>query len=114
MILGRVIGTIWATRKDEKLEGLKIQIVEPTDLHGVGKGGFVVAIDAVEAGVGEWVLVAQGSSARQTKETKDKPVDAVIMAIVENLKVQDEAALKASYEARRKEIAARLEKVAEP
>ncbi len=108
MILGRVIGTVWATRKDEKLEGLKLQVVEPVGLDFKPTGGFVVAIDSVEAGVGEIVLVAQGSSARQTKATKDRPVDAVIMAIVENLELSDEAALEAELEARRREVERRL------
>ncbi len=87
MILGRVIGTVWATRKDERLNGLKLQIVRPVDLDYSDKTGFVVAVDAVGAGVGEIVLVVQGSSARQTDLTDGKPVDATIMAIVDKLDV---------------------------
>jgi len=108
MILGRVIGTIWATRKDEKLEGLKLQVVEQVSLDFKPQGTFVVAVDAVEAGVGEIVLVAQGSSARQTNQTKDKPVDAVIMAIVESMDLLDERELARLYEERRKVVAERL------
>ena len=108
MLLGRVIGTVWATRKDPKLEGCKLQIVEPCDLALKPKGGAVIAVDACEAGVGEVVLVAQGSSARQTEATQSRPVDAVIMAIVENLEVLDEASLERSYEQRRDAVAGRL------
>jgi microcompartment protein CcmK/EutM len=110
MLLGRVIGTVWATRKDEKLEGLKLQVVEQVGLDLKPLGSFVVAVDAVEAGVGEIVLVAQGSSARQTRVTKDRPVDAVIMAIVENFDLVDERALAREFERRRKEVASRLER----
>ncbi|MCA8961345.1 MAG: EutN/CcmL family microcompartment protein [Planctomycetes bacterium] len=84
MLYGRVVGTIWATRKDESLEGLSFRIVERVELNGSPTGSHVVAIDSVGAGVGEIVLIAQGSSARQTEKTKDRPVDAVIMAIVDD------------------------------
>ncbi len=87
MILARVIGTVWATRKDERLNGLKFQIVRPVDLNYKDREGFLVAIDAVGAGVGEIVMVVQGSSARQTKVTENKPVDATIMAIIDKLDV---------------------------
>ncbi len=85
MILARVIGTVWATRKDEGLVGTKILIVQPVDLEYRQESGFVVAVDSVGAGVGEIVLIAQGSSARQTTLTHNKPIDAVIMAIVDKL-----------------------------
>jgi len=87
LILARVIGTVWATRKDERLNGLKFQIVRPVDLNYKDREGFLVAIDAVGAGVGEIVMVVQGSSARQTKVTENKPVDATIMAIIDKLDV---------------------------
>ena len=87
MILGKVVGTVWATRKDEQLVGMKLQIVQPVNLDYSLKSGFVVAVDSVGAGVGEIVLVAQGSSARQTKLTNNKPIDAVITAIVDKLDV---------------------------
>lgn len=87
MILAKVIGTVWATRKDEKLVGMKIQIVRPVELNYEEKEGFLVAVDAVGAGVGEIVLVCQGSSARQTVLTENKAVDATIMAIVDKLDV---------------------------
>ena len=70
MILGKVIGTIWATRKDEEMVGMKLQIVKHVDLDYKLKDSFVVAVDTVQAGVGDIVLVASGSSARQTASTK--------------------------------------------
>ena len=91
MILAKVVGTVWATRKDEKLVGTKLQIVKPVDLNYKLKDGFLVAVDAVGAGVGEIVLVVQGSSARQTLLTENKAVDATIMAIVDKLDVESEA-----------------------
>ncbi len=85
MVLGKVIGNVWATRKDEKLRGLKLLIVRSVDLDYKEKDTFVVAADSVGAGVGEIVLYCTGSSARQTEATENRPVDAVIMAIVDKL-----------------------------
>lgn len=85
MKLGRVVGTVVATRKDEKLEGLRLYLVQDLSLEGAGKENFVVAADAVGAGIDEVVLYASGSSARQTRETDGRPVDAVIMAIVDTV-----------------------------
>lgn len=90
MQLGKIVGTVVSTRKDEKLEGLKLMLVKYIDLDGKPTGGLVVAVDAVGAGEGEVVLVAAGSSARQTPVTKDKPVDTVIMAIVDVLDANGE------------------------
>ncbi len=87
MFLGKVIGTVWATRKDENLVGAKFLIVRHLDLELNEKDNFVVAVDSVGAGEGEVVLVATGSSSRQTHFTQNKPVDAVIMAIVDKLDV---------------------------
>ena len=87
MILGKVIGTVWSTKKDENLVGSKLLIVRQLDLDFQEKSNFLIAIDSVGAGEGEVVLVASGSSARQTVITKNKPVDAVIMAIVDKLDV---------------------------
>lgn len=88
MILGKVIGTVWATRKDESLRGLTLQLVQEVEADGSPKSRVVVAVDSVGAGVGELVLFAQGSSARQTPVTKDKPIDAVIMAIVDKMDLE--------------------------
>ena len=87
MTLGKVTGTVVATRKDEKLVGGKLLIVQDVDLDGKILEKYSVAVDAVGAGVGELVLTASGSSARITDVTKDKPVDSVIMAIVDTLEV---------------------------
>ncbi|HET6272131.1 MAG TPA: EutN/CcmL family microcompartment protein [Bacteroidota bacterium] len=89
MILGKVIGTVWATRKDEELVGMKFQIVKHVDLDYSLKDTFVVAVDTVQAGVGDIVLLCSGSSARQTSVTKNKPVDAVIMAVVDKIDIAD-------------------------
>lgn len=98
MILGRVIGTVWATRKDEQLTGMKLQLVRELNLDLSPSSNFVVAVDSVGAGVDEIVLVVQGSSARQTELTKNKPVDAVITAIVDKLDVQESASRRAPNE----------------
>ncbi len=87
MKLGRVVGTVVASRKDEKLEGLRLYMVQDLSLAIAGKDSFVVAADSVGAGVGEVVLYASGSSARQTQATDGRPVDAVIMAIVDMVEV---------------------------
>lgn len=87
MFLGRVAGSVWATRKDENLVGAKFLIVKQLDLDLKEKDNFVVAIDNVGAGEGDIVLVAIGSSSRQTEFTENKPVDAVVMAIVDKLDV---------------------------
>ncbi len=89
MIYAQVVGTIWATRKDPMIEGLPLMLVERIDLDGKPLGTSLIAVDTVSAGVGERVLVAQGSSARQTAKTRDRPVDAVIMAIVDNLELRE-------------------------
>jgi microcompartment protein CcmK/EutM len=87
MTLGIVVGTVVATRKEQTLEGLRFMLVRQLDAEGQETGGLVVAADAVGAGPGELVLVASGSSARQTQATNNRPVDAVIMAIVDTWEV---------------------------
>lgn len=87
MLLGKVVGTIVSTRKEPTLDGSTLLIVRGVDLEGKPTSTLVVAVDAVGAGVGEWVLYASGSSARQTEMTKDRPVDAVVMAIVDQVEV---------------------------
>ena len=90
MLLGRVVGTLVASRKDQGLEGHKFLVVRQLDVSGEEGGGSVVAVDSVGAGVGEVVLYATGSSARQTEGTRDRPCDAVIMAIVDQWEVDGE------------------------
>ena len=94
MNVGKVVGTVVASRKDPKLEGLKLLVVQQTDLVGSPKGGQVVAVDAVGAGLGEIVLYAAGSSARQTDATQNRPVDTVIMAIVDEIETAGETTYK--------------------
>ncbi|HVP39548.1 MAG TPA: EutN/CcmL family microcompartment protein [Candidatus Saccharimonadales bacterium] len=91
MILGEVIGTVVSTRKEERLQALKLLLVREVDLDLKPTGNVVVAVDAVQAGSGEVVLCASGSSARLTDVTKDKPVDCVIMAIVDSFEVGGKA-----------------------
>jgi microcompartment protein CcmK/EutM len=87
MQIARVIGTTVSTIKDEKLVGRKLLILRPADETGEPSGKPFVAIDTVNAGVGELVLTASGSSARQTTITKDCPVDTVIMAVIDSVEV---------------------------
>ena len=91
MHLARVIGSVVATRKEEELEGLKFLLLEHGSPKGEGRDSFVVAIDTVGAGAGDLVMYASGSSARQTAVTKDRPVDATVMAIVDQ--IEDQGAL---------------------
>jgi ethanolamine utilization protein EutN len=94
LILGKVIGTVWSTRKDENLVGAKFLIIRQLNLDYTPKDSTIIAVDSVGAGVGEIVIVAQGSSARQTELTKNKPIDAVVMAIVDKLDVSVKEKLK--------------------
>lgn len=87
MLLGRVAGTVVSSRKEPLIEGWKLLLVRQLDTDNHEAGGYVVAADAVGAGVGEVVLYATGSSARQTEVTRDRPCDAVIMAIVDTWEV---------------------------
>jgi ethanolamine utilization protein EutN/carbon dioxide concentrating mechanism protein CcmL len=87
MTLAKVVGTVVSTRKEESMEGLKFLILQQINLDGTAEKGIVVAADAVGAGLGEIVLYASGSSARQTVATDKRPCDAVIMAIVDNWEV---------------------------
>ncbi len=87
MLMGRVVGTVVSTRKDEKIVGLRFLVVRELDHEMRETGKMVVAADSVGAGVGEVVLYASGSSARQTVFTHERPVDATIMAIVDEVEV---------------------------
>jgi len=84
MLIGKVVGSVVATRKDEKLSNQKFLLVQVHDQQNKAKEQYVVAVDAVGAGVDEMVLYATGSSARQTTLTENKPCDAVIMAVVDS------------------------------
>lgn len=109
MILGRVIGTVWATQKDPGIENLKLLIVRHLDLEKQPLKGFDVAVDTVQAGVGDLVLVAKGSSARQTEQTQGKPVDAVVMAVVEGYHAEELTAIDRSNAVRERSVAAGLQ-----
>lgn len=87
MLIAKVVGTTVSTIKDEKLLGRKLLILRQTDEKGEPVGKPYVAVDTVDAGTGDLVLTCAGSSARQTTITKDTPVDAVIMSIVDSLEV---------------------------
>jgi ethanolamine utilization protein EutN/carbon dioxide concentrating mechanism protein CcmL len=84
MLIGKVVGSVVATRKDEKLENRKLLLVQVHDQQNKPKDQYVVAVDAVGAGMEEMVLYATGSSARQTSLTENRPCDAVIMAVVDS------------------------------
>ena len=90
MLLGRVVGTLVASRKDDGLTGQKFLLLRRLDLDGADTAGDVVAVDGVGAGEGDVVLWASGSSARQTEATRDRPCDAVVMAIVDSWEVDGE------------------------
>ncbi len=86
MIIGRVIGRAVSTRKDEKLLGTKLLLVEEVDPRGAGSGDMAVVADHLGAGPGDVVLVAQGSAARFTAQTKEQPVDALVVGIVDMIR----------------------------
>ncbi len=89
MFVGKIIGTIVATRKDPKLEGRKLLIVRPLDENMKAKKDYLVAVDTVSAGFHEHVLVVQGSSARMAFGMKDCPVDSAIIGIVDSFVIED-------------------------
>ncbi|MBC7475372.1 MAG: EutN/CcmL family microcompartment protein [Candidatus Sericytochromatia bacterium] len=90
MLLAKVVGTVVSTVKEPRLNGLTLQVLELLDVKGNPNKNYVIAVDAVGAGVGEIVLYASGSSARQTESTNNKPCDAVIMAIVDSWDVDEQ------------------------
>jgi len=90
MQMGKVIGTVVASRKEGVLEGMRFMLVKNCDFEGNPVGPTVVAVDGVGSGVGEVVLYASGSSARMCQLTNDRPVDATIMAIVDLVEVDGE------------------------
>ncbi len=89
MLLGKVVGTVVATRKDPRLVSNKLMVVRPVDPRGKAEGNYVVAVDTVDAGVGETVLVVSGSSARMASGLKDCPVDAAIVGIVDQVEMNE-------------------------
>ena len=89
MILAKIVGTVVATRKDDRLVSSKLLIARPVDPHGKAEGSYLVAVDTVDAGFGETVLIVSGSSARMASGMKDCPVDAAVVGIVDNIQVRD-------------------------
>lgn len=89
MILARVVGTVVATRKDEKLIGAKLLVVRPVDPRGKPDGNYIVAVDTVDAGRNDTVLIVSGSSARMAAGQKDSPVDASIVGVVDQVEVDE-------------------------
>jgi len=87
MILAKVVGTVVATRKDPRLESQKLMVARPMDPGGKPEGVYLVAVDTVDAGVGETVLIVSGSSARMAAGMKDCPVDAAIVGIIDLIEV---------------------------
>jgi ethanolamine utilization protein EutN len=87
MIIARVIGNIWATRKDEKLNGLKFMVVKPLKEDMSEENGSMVAADNAGAGIGEVVLITTGSSARLSLSKENVPTDAVIVGIVDTVEL---------------------------
>jgi microcompartment protein CcmK/EutM len=90
VLLGRVTGTVVASQSEPLMNGLTLLVVRQLGADNVETGGYVVAVDAVGAGVGEVVMYASGSSARQTAATTNRPCDAVVMAIVDTWDVDGE------------------------
>lgn len=90
MILARILGTVVATRKDERLQGKKLLVVRPVSPDGKDETGHLVAVDTVGAGFRETVVVVSGSSARMAQGCKDCPVDAAIVGIVDTVKIDAE------------------------
>ncbi|HZS10215.1 MAG TPA: EutN/CcmL family microcompartment protein [Blastocatellia bacterium] len=89
MIIGRILGTVVATRKDERLQGAKLLLVRQLNLQGEDENSYLVAVDTVGAGYREKVLVVAGSSARMAEGMKDRPVDAAIIGIIDTVEVTD-------------------------
>jgi microcompartment protein CcmK/EutM len=88
MLLAKIVGTVVATRKDERLVSSKLLLVRPVDPSGSVEGNYLVAVDTVDAGVGETVLIVSGSSARMASGLKDCPVDAAIVGVIDQIEVQ--------------------------
>ena len=89
MLLAKIVGTVVATRKDPRLVSTKLLVVRPVDPRGKGDANYLVAVDTVDAGVGETVLVVSGSSSRMAAGMKDCPVDAAIVGIIDTVEMNE-------------------------
>jgi len=90
VFLARVIGTVVATRKDEKLVGCKLLVLRSEEPDGSSSDDYVIAVDTVDAGLGDRVLVVSGSSSRMARELKDRPIDAAIVGVVDVVELSTE------------------------
>jgi microcompartment protein CcmK/EutM len=89
VLLAKVVGTVVATRKDPRLVSSKLLLARPMDPRGKAEGGYLVAIDTVDAGVGDTVLIVSGSSARMAAGLKDCPVDAAVVGIIDEIELTE-------------------------
>ena len=89
MLLAKVVGTVVATRKDPRLVSNKLMVVRGVDPRGKAEGNYLVAVDTVDAGVGETVLIVSGSSARMASGLKDCPVDAAIVGVIDTIELNE-------------------------
>lgn len=88
MIIGKVVGNVWATRKEESLNGLKFLVVQPIDYVTGKLDSSLVAIDSVGAGIGEVVIMTLGSSARKAVDNPAAPIDATIVGIIDEVEIE--------------------------
>ena len=89
MLLAKIVGTVVATRKDPRLVSNKLLVARPVDPRGKPEGGYLVAVDTVDAGVGETVLIVSGSSARMAAGMKDCPIDAAVVGIIDAVEISE-------------------------
>ena len=89
MLLAKIVGTVVATRKDPRLVSSKLLVARQIDPRGKPEGGYLVAVDTVDAGVGETVLIVSGSSARMAAGMKDCPIDAAVVGIVDAVEISE-------------------------
>jgi microcompartment protein CcmK/EutM len=89
VLLAKIVGTVVATRKDPRLVSNKLMVARPVDPRGKADGAYLVAVDTVDAGIGETVLIVSGSSARMAAGMKDCPVDAAIVGIIDTVDIHE-------------------------
>ncbi|SET49420.1 ethanolamine utilization protein EutN [Natronincola peptidivorans] len=90
MIIGRIVGNVWATRKEDTLNGLKFLVIKPMDHYYDKELPTFVAVDTIGAGIGEIVLVTKGSSARKILGKDNAPIDATIVGIIDSVEIDKE------------------------
>lgn len=90
MIIGKVVGNVWATRKDEALKGFKLLVVKPLDEYSERDLPSLVATDTIGAGIGDQVLVVKGSSASRAINKNGLPIDATIVGIIDDVEIEDD------------------------